>query len=157
MESQGRDLMGILFMKPMIPVAESSGHLNKADRQIIQWLSSLRTMGLKSMHISGTRFNHWSAEPFRGLKRDIYEGGHHVPLIIKGGGHQGRSTCDKLVSQIDFMGTIASSLGYQLPDDAAEDSHDILPLLHGRKKTPRTVHVHNTRVDPGRFVLTNGI
>ena len=93
-------------------------------------------------------FDHWSAEPFRGLKRDIYEGGHHVPFIIKWPGvTKAGSTCDKLVSQIDFMGTIASSLGYKLPDDAAEDSHDILPLLHGRKKTPRTVHVHNTRAE----------
>jgi arylsulfatase A len=45
------------------------------------------------------------------------------------------------------MGTLASSLGYKLPDGAAEDSHDILPLLHGRKKTPRSIHVHNTRMD----------
>jgi arylsulfatase A len=93
-------------------------------------------------------FDHWSAEPFRGLKRDIYEGGHHVPFIIKWPGvTKAGSTCDKLVSQIDFMGTLASSLGYKLPDGAAEDSHDILPLLHGRKKTPRSVHVHNTRTD----------
>ena len=91
-------------------------------------------------------FDHWSAEPFRGLKRDIYEGGHHVPYIIKWPGvTKAGSTCDKLVSQIDFMGTIASSLGYKLPDGAAEDSHDLLPLLKGKKANPRTVHVHNTR------------
>ena len=35
------------------------------------------------------------------------------------------------------MGTIASSLGYKLPDGAAEDSHDLLPLLKGRKKLTR--------------------
>ena len=94
-------------------------------------------------------FDHWSAEPFRGLKRDIYEGGHHVPFIIKWPGvTKAGSTCDKLVSQIDFMSTLASSLGYKLPDNAAEDSHDLLPLLHGRKKTPRTVH-HNTEQKPG--------
>ena len=43
------------------------------------------------------------------------------------------------------MATVASSLGYELPDDAAEDSHDLLPLFKGKKDTPRTVHVHNTR------------
>ena len=45
------------------------------------------------------------------------------------------------------MGTIASSLGYKLPDGAAEDSHDLLPLLKGKKANPRSVHVHNTRTD----------
>ncbi len=29
------------------------------------------------------KFDHWSAHPFRGLKRDIYEGGHHVPFLIR--------------------------------------------------------------------------
>ena len=28
-------------------------------------------------------FQHWSARPFRGLKRDIYEGGHHVPFLVR--------------------------------------------------------------------------
>jgi arylsulfatase A len=91
-------------------------------------------------------FDHWSAEPFRGLKRDIYEGGHHVPFIIKWPGvTEAGSTCDKLVSQIDFMATVASTLGYELPDNAAEDSHDLLPLLQGKKANPRKIHVHNTR------------
>ncbi len=93
-------------------------------------------------------FGHWSAEPFRGLKRDIYEGGHHVPFIMKWPGLiKSGSTCKKLVSQIDIMATLASYLGYNLPHNTAEDSHDLLPLLHGRKETPRTVHVHNTRAD----------
>ena len=91
-------------------------------------------------------FGHWSSGPFRGLKRDIYEGGHHVPFIIKWPGlTKPGSVCDKLVSQIDLMATIASVLGYSLPDDAAEDSHNLLPLLKGKNAIPRTSHVHNTR------------
>ena len=71
-----------------------------------------------------------------------------MPFIIKWPGvTKAGSICEKLVSQIDFMSTLASSLGYKLPDNAAEDSHDLLPLLHGRSKTPRTVHVHNTRAE----------
>ena len=93
-------------------------------------------------------FDHWSAEPFRGLKRDIYEGGHHVPFIVKWPGlTKPGSVCDKLVSQIDFMATLASALDYPLPRNAAEDSHDLLPLLKGKKANPRSVHVHNTRAD----------
>ncbi|MDP6110285.1 MAG: hypothetical protein QGG53_00330, partial [Planctomycetota bacterium] len=29
------------------------------------------------------KFDHWSSQPFRGLKRDVYEGGHRVPFIVK--------------------------------------------------------------------------
>ena len=28
-------------------------------------------------------YNHWSSEPFRGVKRDLYEGGHHVPFLVR--------------------------------------------------------------------------
>lgn len=29
------------------------------------------------------KYGHWSSGPFRGLKQDIYEGGHHVPFVIR--------------------------------------------------------------------------
>ncbi|NNE00830.1 MAG: arylsulfatase [Pirellulaceae bacterium] len=94
------------------------------------------------------KFDHWSSTPFRGLKRDIYEGGHHVPMIIKWPGvTDPGSVSDALVSQIDIMGTLASHLNVSLPDDAAEDSYDLLPVLSGQTETARTTHVHNTYVD----------
>ena len=92
------------------------------------------------------KFDHWSAEPFRGLKRDIYEGGHHVPFIIKWPGiTKAGSVNDALVSQVDFMATLAAYLGFELPKDAAEDSHDLLPLIRGEVDKVRDSHVHNTR------------
>ena len=92
------------------------------------------------------KFDHWSAHPFRGLKRDAYEGGHHVPFMIKYPGVTMAGTVnDALVSQIDIMATLASVVGYDLPEkNAAEDSHDLLPLLKGEAKSIRTSHVHNT-------------
>ena len=92
------------------------------------------------------KFDHWSAHPFRGLKRDTYEGGHHVPFMIKYPGVTMAGTVnDALVSQIDIMATLASVVGYELPNEnAAEDSHDLLPLLKGEVKSIRTSHVHNT-------------
>lgn len=94
------------------------------------------------------KFGHWSAEPLRGLKRDIYEGGHHVPYIIKWPGvTQGGQVSDALVSQIDLMATLAAALEYDLPDDSAEDSHDLLPLLTGEVDKIRTTHIHNTRLN----------
>jgi len=91
---------------------------------------------------------HWSAHPLRGLKRDTYEGGHRVPTIIKWPGVTKPGVVNNaLVSQIDFMATIAAALGYQLPANAAEDSHNLLPLLKGEVESVRTTHIHNTSQD----------
>jgi len=94
------------------------------------------------------KFDHWSAKPFRGLKRDIYEGGHHVPFIVKWPGLTKAGTVsDALISQIDIMGTVAAALGVDLPDEQAEDSYNQLPVLRGRKESVRTAHIHNTRAN----------
>jgi arylsulfatase A len=108
------------------------------------------------------KFDHWSAHPLRGLKRDIYEGGHHVPFIVKWPGvTQAGSVSDALVSQIDIMATIAGALEVSLPADAAEDSHDLLPVLKGESEKVRTTHIHNTKEDKwairhGEWVLISG-
>jgi arylsulfatase A len=94
------------------------------------------------------KFGHWSATPFRGLKRDIYEGGHHVPFIVRWPGLTKPGSVSKaLVSQIDLMSTLASAVGFELPATAAEDSHDMLPYLRGQADVIRTTHVHNTNAN----------
>ncbi|MGB0768018.1 MAG: sulfatase family protein [Phycisphaeraceae bacterium] len=90
-------------------------------------------------------FGHWSAKPLRGLKRDIYEGGHRVPFIVRWPGVTEPGTVKSaLVSQIDFFATFASHLGVDLPDDAAEDSHDMLAYMKGEASRVRESHIHNT-------------
>jgi arylsulfatase A len=101
------------------------------------------------------KYGHWSSQPLRGLKRDIYEGGHHVPLIVRWPGLiEPGSTHDALVSQIDLMATFASMLDYELSDDAAEDSHDMLPYLRGQADYVRSSHVHNTRAS--QYAIRDG-
>jgi arylsulfatase A len=94
------------------------------------------------------KHGHWSAHPLRGLKRDLYEGGHRVPFIVRWPGvtRAGRVS-DALVSQIDLMATLASVVRHDLPADAAEDSHDLLPLLKGEAESVRSTHVHNTNAN----------
>jgi arylsulfatase A len=102
----------------------------------------------KYAYARDAQYDHWSSTPFRGLKRDIYEGGHHVPFIVRWPGlTKAGATCNALVSQIDIMATLAASLEFALPKDAAEDSHDLTPLLMGSTTPIRTTHVHNTKVD----------
>lgn len=95
-------------------------------------------------------FEHRSMGPLRGLKRDIWEGGHRVPFVVRWPGMMkpGRVS-HALVSQIDIMATIATIVGFELPDTTAEDSHDLLPLWRGEPNSDgiRTAHVHNTKAD----------
>ncbi len=44
--------------------------------------------------------------------------------------------------------------GYTLPANAAEDSHDLLPLLKGEVESVRTTHIHNT--NPNGFAIRQG-
>lgn len=69
---------------------------------------------------------------YRGCKGDIYEAGHRIPYIIKYPGVVKPGTvCDEMVSLSDVMATLADTLGYELPDDAGEDSISHLSLLKG--------------------------
>lgn len=100
-------------------------------------------------YLRDEKFDHWSSHPFRGLKRDIYEGGHRVPMIVRWPENvKAGSKSDELVSQIDVMASIAALVGVDLPDTAAEDSYDLSPLWTGKTKdSGRNIHVHNTFAD----------
>ena len=75
---------------------------------------------------------HFPSYHFRGYKADIYDGGHRIPLVIRWPGTiSAGSHCDELVSLDDFMATCADFLGEKLPDNAAEDSVSMMPVLRG--------------------------
>ncbi len=81
--------------------------------------------------------------PYRGYKCNISEGGHRVPLVVRWPGvvAPGRR-CDQLVCLSDLMATCAEMLGVGLPDEAAEDSVSLLPLLRGEDRPIRRDLVH---------------
>lgn len=93
------------------------------------------------------KFDHFSMGDFRGLKRDVWEGGHHVPFIVKWPGHiQAESVSNELISQIDVMATIANIIGIEMPEKAAPDSYDFTAVFTGKKyDSPlRETTIHNT-------------
>jgi arylsulfatase A-like enzyme len=82
-------------------------------------------------------YQHDGARPWRGLKRDAWEGGHRVPLIIRWPGHvKAGTTSDELLGLTDIMATLASITGSELPHNAAEDSFDMLPVLLNAARSP---------------------
>ena len=82
--------------------------------------------------------NHDGARPWRGVKRDDWEGGHRVPLIVRWPGKvKPGAVSDQLLNLTDVMATCAAIVDYDLPNDAAEDSYNMLPALEGEKKPIR--------------------
>ena len=146
-------------------------YVAETDDACGQLLAALRDSGLESNTIvifsadngpenyayaRDEKFDHWSAAPFRGLKRDLYEGGHHVPFVLKWPGvTKAGSVSDALLSQVDLMATFAALSNFDLPRNAAEDSFDFLPWLKGETKTPpRSTVVHNT--NPKNYAVRDG-
>ena len=80
---------------------------------------------------------HDGANPWRGVKRDGWEGGHRTPFIatwpakIKAG-----TTSDQPLSLTDLYATCAAIVGKDVPNDAAEDSYNMLPAFTGESAEP---------------------
>lgn len=92
-------------------------------------------------------YGHYSMGDFRGLKRDVWEGGHHVPFIVRWPGRiKAGSISDEVISQVDIMATLTGIAGIELPENAAPDSYNFTPVLKGEKyHSPfREATVHNT-------------
>lgn len=102
-------------------------------------------------------FNQWSSGKYRGVKRDLYEGGHRVPMIMRWPGKiPPGSVSDEVVSQVDFAATFAHIAGHKLNKKEAIDSYNLLPVLQGAPyPTPlRLATVQNT--NPQKFALRQG-
>jgi arylsulfatase A-like enzyme len=80
---------------------------------------------------------HDGAKPWRGVKRDNWEGGHRVPFLVRWPGKVAPgSTSSQITSLCDVFATAADLVGQQLPDNAGEDSFSLLPILQGNDREP---------------------
>ena len=103
------------------------------------------------------QYEHNPSYTFRGIKADIWEGGHRVPFIVRWPGKIDPGTkSDEIICHTDFMATIASIIGESLPINSAEDSYNILPVLLGESlENPiREATVHHS-ID-GSFAIRKG-
>jgi arylsulfatase A len=94
------------------------------------------------------KFEHRSMGPLRGLKRDLWEGGHRVPFVIRWPGNVPAGKVNGgLLSQIDVYATLAKVVDAEIPAGSAEDSFDQLALVTKGGLSVRDTLVHNTNAN----------
>lgn len=94
--------------------------------------------------------------PWRGQKGDLWEGGHRIPFVARWPSRLPAGTVrDDPVCTTDVLPTVASAAGIPLPDGAAEDGVDLMPVLTGTSAgdTERPLVHHSLG---GRFALRRG-
>ena len=84
------------------------------------------------------------AGSFRDGKASIYEGGSHVPCIMRWPGKiAAGKTNDGLMATIDLLPTFASLTGAKVPDDRAIDGVNQLNFILGNSKSARKTYLYN--------------
>jgi arylsulfatase A len=98
---------------------------------------------------------HYVSAHYRGSKADIWDGGHRVPFIVRWPGNvEAGSSCDQLITLVDFFSTVSEITGEKAPN-MAEDSVSFLPALSGDpiQSTRKGVIHHSIS---GRFAYREG-
>ncbi|MDG2029754.1 MAG: arylsulfatase [Phycisphaerales bacterium] len=110
-------------------------------------------------------YGHAANLDLRGQKADIHEGGHRVPLIVR---WPGRIAADSISSETicltDVFPTLVAAAGAELPDGAAPDGVNLLPVLRatGEPTDHRRGIIHHSgdgmfAIRSGRWKLVEGL
>jgi len=94
---------------------------------------------------------------YRGVKTDIFEGGHRVPFIVSWGEKmKNGKVSNQLLSTTDFFSTVAELNNVQLKDNIAEDSFSFLSEITGKNTnfSKREAVVHHS--SNGFFAIRKG-
>jgi arylsulfatase A len=102
-------------------------------------------------------FGHHSNYIYRGGKREIYEGGHRVPFLVRwpGGIKQPNREWNGIVGQVDLLSTFAAIIGAELPANAGEDSQSFAAVLANPEAKQERLPLINHAMS-GRFSVTEG-
>ena len=103
------------------------------------------------------QFGHHANYVYRGMKSDVWDGGHRIPFIARWPGHiKPGTSCSKTICLTDILATAAELTGTGLPDNAGEDSFSFLSSLLGVKSTgeDRAAVIHHS-ID-GMFAVRHG-
>lgn len=110
--------------------------LGVADNTIIIFTSDNGPEVTSVVHMRAD-YKHDGARPWRGVKRDNWEGGHRVPFIVRWPGKvPANTTSSQLTSLTDVMATVAAVVDAKLPAGTAEDSFNLLPAWRDAEHVP---------------------
>ncbi len=116
--------------------------------------------GPETVHVDWMRsdYQHDPSGGWRGMKRDGWEGGHRVPFIARWPKHIPAGLVSKqLTNTTDIFATLASVVGYELPDESACDSFDMLPAMLGQQDESQPIRPHMlTQSFRGEFQVRQG-
>jgi arylsulfatase A len=92
---------------------------------------------------------------FRGHKADIFEGGHHVPYVVRWPAKVKPGKTEQLICTTDLFATVADIIGKDFPDNVAEDSYSFLPALNidSDSETRKSIVHHSVN---GSFAYRKG-
>jgi len=100
---------------------------------------------------------HKSSGPWRGYKSHVWEGGHRIPFIARWPGKiKPNTNCNQLICLIDMIATCAAMVGTRLPDNAGQDSYNILPALLGEKRDRPVRDAIVSHSSKGVFAIRQG-
>ncbi len=75
-------------------------------------------------------------DPYRSQKGDLYEGGVHIPMIVKWDGKvEGGSICDEVVINYDLFSTFIDMGDAKVPATQIADGLSLVPLITGKAES----------------------
>ena len=145
--------------------------VSKMDETVGRILDRLKKLGIEentyifftSDNGAAEVENDWkffeSSGIYRGMKRDPYEGGIRVPLLIKPANYSGeaRNIAEPIIGH-DFYPTLLSMAGIEIEKNIVLDGVDLSPLIHKNKPLEREdlfwhyPHYGNQGGDPSSII-----
>lgn len=143
----GPDMITELYCSQQEPYATFAAMMTRLDKYVGEILEELRRQGLDKNTIvvftsdngphreGGANPDMFSSYgPFRGIKRDMYEGGIRVPMIAWCPGKVvAGEKSDQISAFWDMMPTFAEFAGTKVPSKAQCDGISLVPTLFGQK------------------------
>ena len=143
---------------------------HQADDTLLIFTSDNGSPGRDGTNMNGPtnsvrKYGHNPSYIYRGIKADIWEGGHRVPFIVRWPGRTKPGTqSDATICLTDLMATVADILSEKLPMNAGEDSFSLLPYLLGNapKEPKRKAVIHHSinglfAIRTGKWKLVDGV
>ena len=98
-----------------------------------------------------------SSGDLKGIKRDLWEGGHRVPFIISWPDGFKKYKVSKVTQAVclsDVYATLAEISGHEMNSDEAADSYSMMPLISEKGKYKRDYIIHHS--GDGKFAVRQG-